>query len=518
MLAPAPVRSGDTVRVFVGTNRCRFLTPYPRAIVDDVTSCWKKNYIFMPAYRSGRWDGKLHLLTPAGTFPTGLLHDVVEVLTKNGLRVETEVPADSQPLPVVHGIEGAYGGLVPRDYQVEAVRRVLVAQRGILRLPTGAGKTLVAALVCDAFDAPALVLIHGQHLVDQTYEKFCQYVGSDRVGMVMAETYQLGRFIIGSIDTLASRIYVKDPPVIALVKERRVVIADEAHRVGGGGRTFQTVLNACPAPVRIGMSGTPITRAKDIDMRLIAQTGSLLYDVPPVALQERGDLSGARLTVYEVHEPRGMEHYSWREALTYLIAENVPRTEKIIEIALDRARKGSRVLIIGGFSVRLVRHLEQVYRRAVAGDSSAPKAAFIARSDTAAASYRPFVNKSVADLQAGRINILCSTVIFDEGTDVPDLDVIIMAAPTKSFVRLMQRIGRGLRPKEENRELEVIDFMDTTNPYLMKQFRARVRVYESEKLFSSITHHEITTPAAQQPLALDLEPYADDADDGESIS
>jgi superfamily II DNA or RNA helicase len=508
---------GAKVGILVGTLRARFTTPYPRAVVDAAISCYRKNYFFTTAYKQRRWDGKLHLLTPSGTFPAGVAPLVVEALSKAGHPVEILVPEGSKPLPVVNSVAGPFGGFVPWAHQHEAVEKVLKIQRGVIRIGTGGGKTLVGAMIAHAFDAPALVLVHGQQLVDQTYEKFCNYLGPERVGMQMAEVYKPGKFLIGSIDTLASRLYDKSLPTVSLIKGASIVIADEAHRVGKGDRTFRAVLDACPATVRVGMSGTPFTKAEDTDLTLMGCTGPLLYDLPPERLQRSGMLAKAVLTIYEVSEPEGCQHYNWREAFTYLIAGNAPRTRRIMEIAVERARKGKRVLVIGGFSVRFVRHLEEHYRAMKQADPTVPPASFIARRDMASADYRTTVNESVAALRAGTLSILCSTVIFDEGTDVPDLDVVIMAAPTKSFVRVMQRIGRGLRIKEGGHALEVIDFCDYTNRYLIKHFQARLKVYDDEKLFSEVTTHESNVRVQQQTGLASLEQYDEGEDQDEDF-
>jgi len=512
-----PLPLGTKMNILVGAQRARFLSRYPRNIVDEVTSCYKKGYFWTTAYKQKRWDGKLHLLSTGGAFPSGVLSLVTEALTKAGFPVELFMPEGFEFLPVVNPITGPFGSLTPWDYQVDAVKRVLRAnypgdQRGVLRIATGGGKTLVGAMIAHAFDVPTLVLVHGQQLVDQTYERFCEFLGSERVGIIMAETNKPGKFLIGSIDTLASRLYVRDPYVLSLLRESRVVIADEAHRVGKGDRTFRAILDACPAQVRVGMSGTPFTKDEETDLVLMGCTGPLLVDVPPERLQRQGKLAQAGLIVYEVSEPAGCSHYNWREALNYLIIGNEGRSRRIMELAVERAKTGKRVLVVGGFSVKLVRNLEAEYVALKKGDPTLPPAIFIARKDMASVSYRSIVNKAVADLRSGALSILVSTVIFDEGTDVPDLDVVILAAPTKSFVRVMQRIGRGLRIKEGGHSLEVIDFLDLTNPYLLKHFKARLKVYEDEKIFSTISVYE-SGVAQQQPVTASLEQYDDD--DGE---
>jgi len=498
------------IRVHVGNIRSRFMEAYPKKLVDAALSCYKKNYQFTTAFKQRKWDGKLHLLNPtAGTFPTGVLSMVDETLKTAGHTLKAFYLPDAVPLPVINSITKPFGSLTPREYQIEAVHRALQYQRGSLRLPTGAGKTLCAAMILHAFDVPGLVVIHGQYLVDQTCDKLRDYLGAGNIGLLMADDFRPGKFLVASIDTLALRVLNKDVRMLEVLRGTRVLIADEAHRVGGGARTFQRVMDACPASVRIGMSGTPLTKNEDVDLLLMSRTGPLLYDMAPASLQTQGYLAQAILTVYENREPAGLEHLTWREALTYLVAQNPARTRRVMDIAIDRARQGRRVLVIGGFSVRFVRELEKAFKETAPAGICA---AFIARKDSKSSSYREIVNKAVEDFRQGRIQILCSTVIFDEGTDVPDLDVVLMAAPTKSFVRVMQRIGRGLRPKSG--VLEVIDIADVTNRYLVNHFKARLRVYEEEKFFSKMFFAEGPVPSIVKTE--ELESY-DEFDDTEGL-
>jgi superfamily II DNA or RNA helicase len=82
-------------------------------------------------------------------------------------------------------------------------------------------------------------------------------------------------------------------------------------------------------------------------------------------------------------------------------------------------------------------------------------------------------------LRQGNRTIVIATPIFDEGVDVPAVDLVILAGAGKSAIRLMQRIGRGMRPKADGRGLIIIDFIDS-GKYLLKQSYERAKFYESE--------------------------------------
>lgn len=83
----------------------------------------------------------------------------------------------------------------------------------------------------------------------------------------------------------------------------------------------------------------------------------------------------------------------------------------------------------------------------------------------------------------GRGDRLCciATQIFDEGVDVPALDTLILAGGGKSQLKLLQRVGRGLRKKEGRNIVHIHDFLDGSNKYLLEHTEERVGVYRQEE-------------------------------------
>ena len=505
-----------TTLITVGNLRSSFGGDVPVSLIDEATSCYKTGYQFTHAFRrklpNGRraWDGKIHLWSPVtSSLPTGAVPLAVEALRQGGYNVRLRFAGDARPLPVTGNWNRQYlfsDGVYrfPRDYQIEGVEAAIkgspyVGQKGVLRVPTGGGKTLMTAMLCEAFGLPTLIFVHGQNLVDQTHDELARFLGASRVGRVMADEYRPALFTVVSVDTVGTRLSRKDPRMRLLLNQARVVIADEAHRVGGGKMTFQRALDLCPATARFGLSGTPFKKTQDTDLVLMSRTGTLLYDLPPTRLQDVGHLANADLLIYEVTQPNGME-LGWREAMDELVFAHPARTEFIVRKAMEHAVAGKTVLLIAGNSVGFVKNLEKEWdRQARKLPGTIPSAAFVTGQ-----SGRERVGEAVRALREGRISLLCNTVLFDEGTDIPAIDVVILASPSKSFVKVMQRIGRGLRPKKSGGKLLVIDVLDSNNPYLIKHFYSRLKVYESEGIFerreSLVAHLDpalLTTPVPE---------------------
>jgi len=88
------------------------------------------------------------------------------------------------------------------------------------------------------------------------------------------------------------------------------------------------------------------------------------------------------------------------------------------------------------------------------------------------------------DFQDGLVNILITSVILDQGIDIPNIDVLILAGGGASKIKSLQRIGRGLRINEGKENLLVIDFADRTHRYLAKHSYERLNSYSGEECFS----------------------------------
>jgi superfamily II DNA or RNA helicase len=147
--------------------------------LDEALSCFYEGYFFSPRYKQGAWDGKIHFLAiPYLTFPTGLLFMVEEFF--KGKNIEYKI-VDQRIMPYVNDIPvdriNILRGIILRDYQLEAIDRALKTQTGVLELPTGSGKTEIAAALIKLVGVKTLFLVHTQDLLRQTIKRFKERIG-----------------------------------------------------------------------------------------------------------------------------------------------------------------------------------------------------------------------------------------------------------------------------------------------------------------------------------------------------
>ena len=473
-----------TVAITWGALRCGFDPPLPPALaslVDDALSVFVPGYTFSPQYKARVWnaaktekvriwDGKKHFLwNKRQKFPTGLLHLVVEALRNAG--EDTVIRGEASKPDGILPVTGLPDGSQLRDYQVAACEAFLANPRGILRLPTASGKTLVAAAITQSMNRRTLGLIHGNTLLDQTHRDFeCHLV--TKIGLVGNKSFDPQTITLASVDTVYTRLKNGDPEVIKLLDETEFVWCDEVHRASAASWIW--VLQALDIPLRLGLSGTPFKKQELRDMELQAWTGPLLYNVDPKQLQEEGFLSPARLTAVEVFSPK-YEKRDYQDVVRKLIIEHEERSTVLADIAIARAKAGKSVFLLAGNSIPLAlwfnRYIEEQFRgvELVTGQTGV------------------FANReALKRFSEGASRIIVSTVVMDEGINAPNTNVVILAHTGKSYVKVIQRIGRGLRLKPDGTDLEVVDVLDYTNFYLRNHAKKRLDYYTEEGFFSSV--------------------------------
>jgi superfamily II DNA or RNA helicase len=415
-------------------------------LMHSVCMARPEGFQFMPSYKNKRWDGYIKLFSRS-QFPSGLVRLVLDLLQKEGYNVEavlkysllecSEVTAATLP------------GITLRDYQIESANLLLQKTRGIARMATGSGKTEVIAALLKCIPTKAVVLTTKVDLLYQTAERLSLRL-EENIGRIGDGLREVERVTVATIQTLSNPAYSK------LVSDAGVVIFDECHHVPS--KTSQGVMLGINAAYRYGFSGTPLNNGDLNDLLLIAATGPVVYDLPASELIELGM---AAKPVIEMH-PMDLGELStdYQEQYSEVVL-SPERNVKILEI-LESYKYDSALVL-----VERLEHGQLLYE-------------MLPNSIYANGSMDSTTRQAALDsLRQGNRTIVIATPIFDEGVDVPAVDLVILAGAGKSAIRLMQRIGRGMRPKADGRGLIIIDFIDS-GKYLLKQSYERAKFYESE--------------------------------------
>ncbi len=427
------------------------------------------------------------------------------------MRYKLKIPTWQELAEVFPGLEriGAMeqsGELNHRSYQVLAcLSTYLHGCRGIVKAATGSGKTLISAALCGMLSSKnILVLVGGTALVDQTYKSFQKFLGEDIVGVLRSKEHDVKRVTVSSIHYLSYYLQNKLPANVKdedkfneikkylaeVVSSAEAVILDETHH--GSSDSWSNIVGKIKAPYRVGFSGTPLKHEDLADTKLIGLIGPVIFDLSAAWLQERGYVSQANLLIkrfmlnkQELIVPSDGKNpahpaVSYAEVRKCGIIENARRNKVIAQDIFESLKNSdNRILVLTGNSVDLAFNIGKELE-ALVGNTRKPKFLVITGKSTKSKTTSAF-NR----LRDGRIKCVITTKLADEGLDVPDVNVLLIVGGGKAHVATVQRVGRGLRPRE-GKVLQVIDYFTDGNRYLQKHDKARKAIYTSEAFFSEV--------------------------------
>lgn len=460
------------------------------------TSFRPEGYQYTWAFKNGKTDGRVKLLR-ANKFPAGLLKAVTTALDKQKIPfVVRHEPAER----AVTALDFALSGIQERDYQTAAVEAAMIHPRGVIRMPTGSGKSAVIARVVHGRRAPALIVVPTIDLLYQQTEFLNRHLRGVPIGQlgdgvvdpqpvtvatiktaakafdVAYTKYEFGEYDDSERDTDVSRRKLR-----SWIDTIDTLCIDECHLAAA--KTLFDLAAALPASCKYGFSASP-WRDDGADLMIEAATGPVIYRIGVGPLVEQGFLVppifrmidtkgwwqpaswGARCARCKRQRPIAQAgpirrcacgSDQWRSEFTDAyraeIVENVVRNQKIADIVNNELQGPTLVL------VKQIKH-----GRALA--DLIPGARFLSGKDPGAERAAAF-----DDLRAGNLRVLVCTVLADMGLDLPILRNLVLAGLGKSSTRHLQRIGRIVRPYPGKSCATVVDLDDS---HASKWFRSHV--------------------------------------------
>jgi len=423
------------------------------AIINIATMARPSGYMYMPKFKSGRWDGYIRLFKH-NKFPTGLLHIVIDHLRKNeydhvcvnNTWVGSDVPfVDSADIDNV-----TLNGIILRDYQVNAAKSLLCARNAIAKMATNSGKTEVFISIASIISGSVLILTTKKDIMYQTVDRIECRTG-ESAGVVGDGKWDPKRITVGMIQTLHNRD-------LSQFDDLACVVFDECHHVSA--TSCLDVMLRLPAYYRFGFSGTPLRYDALSDLRLIGATGPVVVDISNEELIDAGVSAKPIVVMYPVMSPDEYD-VSWMDAYDLCIVHNDNRNTIISSVVTGSRHKSTLILV------------ERIEHGTILS-GMIDGAVFVHGSNV--------VEERIAALDLlrdGSGNVVIATAIFGEGVDVPAVDLLVLAGGGAHHVNILQKIGRGIRMKDSG-VLHVVDFVDDTNKHLLRHSYKRAKLYEDE--------------------------------------
>lgn len=387
---------------------------------------------------------------------------------------------------------------VLRDDQVEATIYGLYSRRGILQLPTGSGKTIIMAaivkLLCNANPDKKFVVVAPSNVIIRHIISTFQSVGIN-CAWYDKNTDNEAQVIVSHVLSL-SKDYSVD-----FVKSINGIFFDEAQHVDS--ESYSKVINNFEdCEYSLGFSALVVDNdhaysenIKDYsesELRIIGLTGQVLISRTGSEYIEQGILATPVLFMINNTHTISDQKNDWHYLVSkYIMADY--RNKLIADVVDMFHRYNRRVLIL----VSTKKHAEDIANTIVwnYGYSDQVGLSFGGSSGKKFSSLRPCEGTKsgvIADLiskdsrevlkefEDGNISILLGTTHLDEGADISNLDVCILAGGGKNPRRIIQRVGRALRKSKSGKYAYVVDFLDSNVGILNYQSKQRISVYINE--------------------------------------
>ena len=438
---------------------------------------------FMPQYRSRHWDGKIRLFSYAtGQIYTGLYPYILNWCDENNVSVvdKTDIKdADVDDKKINQFIEALKIPFTVRDYQKEAFAYSLRKHRCLLLSPTASGKSLIIYLMvrfnlirCVDKTDKILIVVPTTSLVEQLYKDFKDYGWNSSA--------HVHRIYQGHEKHSDKRVYISTWQSIYKMpkkwfEEFGCVIGDEAHLFKAVSLTkILTKLENCK--YRIGLTGT-LDDSKTHKLVLEGLFGAVNKVISTKTLQDNKQLADLKIYCLVLQHDNMSKDFlkdkSYQEEMDFLVSNEI-RNKYIRNLCLS----------LEGNSLCLFQYVEKhgtILKKLIEDKNENKKVFFVYGGvDTEERErIRAITEKSDNSI------IIASYGTFSTGINIRNLHNIVFSSPSKSRIRNLQSIGRGLRLKDNNSNATLYDISDDLTyqgkeNYTLSHFKERINIYNEE--------------------------------------
>ena len=418
---------------------------------------------YMPQYKLGRWDGKVAFFGIGGTGYVNHLNVVQEVLAKNNVEI-VDIEDRRHPIdlkfthcnerywadqgvcwPEGHPVEGEE--IILRDYQVEAINNFIANPQSLQQIATGAGKTITTATLSHLSEpyGRSIVIVPNKSLVEQTEEDYIN-CGLD-VGVYFGDRKNLGK--THTICTWQSLNILdkkhKDGTAVLSLAEFldgvSTIIVDEVHQAKAEVLKNLLTRNLRNAPIRWGLTGT-VPKEKFEFESIHASLGPVIGNITAKELQDKGVLSQCHVNVCQLIDT--VAHRDYQGELKYLTS-NEARLQYIAKMMNKISETGNTLILVDRISAGKL--LEELI----------PNSTFVS------GAVKVKDRKETYDtIKEGTNEVIIATYgVAAVGLNIPRIFNLVLIEPGKSFVRVIQSIGRGVRKAKDKDFVQIWDITST---------------------------------------------------------
>ena len=416
---------------------------------------------YLPSVRLGRWNGKVSYFSLGGSTFINLLPEILPLLDQAGYDIQLndlreytttfnfnrvdENTFSNYVWPKKHPKEGE--PIILRDYQVEVINRFLENPQCIQEVATGAGKTITTAALSYSIQeyGRSIVIVPNKSLVTQTEEDY-KNVGLN-VGVYFGDRKEIGKTHTictwQSLNNMMKKTKEGDAeiPIGEFIEGVVCVIVDEVHQAKADAlKTLMTSVFS-HVPIRWGLTGT-IPKAKFEATSLFVSIGPVIGKLSASELQDKGVLAQCHVNIVQLKDD--VEFTNYQSELKYL-TEDKKRLDTIAELIVKIKETGNTLILVDRISAgkELVDRL--------------PNAVFVSGGTKLTERKEEY-----DEVATSTDKIIVATYgVASVGINIPRIFNLVLLEPGKSFVRVIQSIGRGIRKAEDKDFVQIWDVTST---------------------------------------------------------
>lgn len=353
-----------------------------------------------------------------------------------------------------------------RPFQEEAVDQVLKKEFGVLTAPTGAGKTVMALALIARRKQPTLIVVHTKDLAAQWANRIEAFLGipEKEVGLIGSGAFRMGEKITIA---MVQSLYKRAEEVAPLIGN---LVVDECHRAPS--RTFTEAVTHFDCVYMTGLSATPWRRDR-LSRVIFMHLGESAHTIDKAPLIDQGHILKAevrfRITDFysdidgTTHYPKLMAQLTGDNQRNHLIAkdiaEEIPGTKGTLLVLSDRKAHCENLRT-------LLHYNHGIDADLITGDLNKTQR-----------------SEALKRLEAGETKVLFATSqLLGEGFDAPCLSTLFLTYPIRFSGRLVQYLGRVLRPGEGKEKALIVDYVDAEIGILESAARSRLNVYRNNQI------------------------------------
>jgi superfamily II DNA or RNA helicase len=432
----------------------------------------------LPAVRLGRWDGCVAFFQLGGSSYVNLLPEILSELELRNVRVAdvedqrqlhpkfefTEVSENSYShitWPKGHPMVGQ--PIMLRDYQIDIVNNFLREPQCLQEVATGAGKTIMTAVLSHKVEpyGRSIVIVPNKSLVTQTEADY-KNLQLD-VGVYFGDRKEVGKTHTictwQSLNNMLKKTKEGEADIGAFLEGVICVIVDEVHQAKADA--LKTLLTGVMSnvPLRWGLTGT-IPKEQFEFQALRCSIGEVVNRLAASTLQEAGHLAQCHVKILQTQETQ--DYKTYQAEMQHLVT-NPERLEWLADTCEAIRTAGNTLILVD---------------RIATGKELADKikdAVFVSGSMNKAADRKEQYDEMA---ESSDKVIIATYGVAAVGINIPRIFNLVLLEPGKSFVRVIQSIGRGIRKAEDKDFVQIWDV--TSACKFSKRHMAKRKAYYKE--------------------------------------